>query len=105
GISVKDYLDHRDHLGMSALHWAAMQPKDKCAQMLVSQGASLNIKNSRGKTPLHWAVSLGNLDIIKLLAWKGAQLDIPDDEGVTPRALATQSTKPGVLNALTGGYR
>lgn len=61
--------------GEQPLHRAILEGKKNLAELLISAGASVNIKDKRGMTPLHMAVIKGNKEIAELLIVKGADVN------------------------------
>jgi ankyrin repeat protein len=54
-----------------------------CVQLLLSLGADIEIKDSKGKTALICASEKGHLDIVKELINNGANIDAKDNDGKT----------------------
>ena len=59
----------------TALHKAAARGHKDIVQLLLSQGASMEIYDSGGKTPLHHAVQYGDTSVVELLLSKGAPIE------------------------------
>jgi len=59
-------------------------------QLLLHNGANVNLVNLDNKTPLHEAVFLGHEEICRLLIDAGANINVVDCRGLTPLHLAAQ---------------
>jgi ankyrin repeat protein len=71
------------------LHAACNVGKSDLIEILVSNGAKVNIFNSNGLTPLHNAVNSGNLDAVRTLLDHGAFLNVQErEQGCTELHLA-----------------
>ena len=88
-------LDARDHLGLSALHYAAHTGARQLARKLIKAGADLNIQDRYGFTPLHEAVANGHDALARDLLSAGAsprkRLRVafgPYPSGATPEDIA-----------------
>lgn len=57
----------KDELGFTALMLAALSPSPKIVDMLLKNGADLNIKNNRGKTALDVAIEKDNKGVIEVI--------------------------------------
>ena len=68
----------------TALHKAAAKGHRNIIQLLLSKGASLEVKDMDGSTPLHRAVRGGHTNTVELLLSKGASLEAKDTDGWTP---------------------
>jgi pectate lyase len=60
----------------TALHYASEKGHQDVAELLIANGANVNIKNDDGQTPLDIAVRRGRKDIVKLLQVKVADSSI-----------------------------
>ena len=60
----------------------------KLIEILVRNGAPLNVQNDTGNTPLHLAVFWGHFDVVKLLVEEGAKMDLRNDKGRIPLDIA-----------------
>lgn len=61
-----------DDIGLTLLHWASFNGSIKCINVLVDQGANVNIKDIHGRIPLHEAMSKDNKDAVMTLLDRGA---------------------------------
>jgi len=67
-IALGADVNARTIYNITALHHASLNGNLECIRLLVSKGADVNIKNSKGKTPADWAneaVASQILDILK----------------------------------------
>ena len=67
--------------GTSALSAAAAAGQEKAAQMLVSEGADINLKDKEGRTPLFYAAENGQTALIRQLVRMGANPNETDVYG------------------------
>ena len=78
-------INEQNDFGETALHCAADMSNGEIAQLLISKGANVNIKDNEGRTPLFYIYSFGfdaeNLEEILINA--GADVSIKDNEGKT----------------------
>lgn len=65
------FLNHRNHSGNTALHWAALNTHLECVKALVEAGADVAIKNDAG----HDAVFLA-----ERAAWSASAEEVKEDE-------------------------
>jgi len=72
--------------GSTALHHAAGFGPVGNVELLINQGANVNVKNRRGSTPLHWAIH--DEAKVRLLLSKGADVNVKQVQGRTPLYLA-----------------
>lgn len=69
---------------ISALWYAVSLEKLDIAQLLILNGASIDICSTKGTSVLHEAINKNFEDIIQLLLQTGADVDIPDCDGESP---------------------
>ncbi|WP_341755614.1 ankyrin repeat domain-containing protein [Candidatus Tisiphia endosymbiont of Ptychoptera albimana] len=75
--------------GITPLHLAAWFGHIAIAELLVTRGADINMRNNYGKTPLHDAAEKGYTNIVELLLDKGANVNMQEFQySNTPAHLA-----------------
>jgi palmitoyltransferase ZDHHC13/17 len=67
-------VDERDNMGLTPLHWAALQGDEDSVEVLLKFGANPNLVDRNGLTALHWAASGGNRSCISQLLEAGADV-------------------------------
>ncbi len=67
---------------------------------LISQGTSLEVKDSNGNTLLHYASQKDHLEVVEYLIKKGASLKAKNKDGETPLELAVQKNYIGIIEFL-----
>jgi len=72
--------------GASALHLAIVAEHEEITELLLENGADINIKarDQYGGTPLHWAAFLGHKQMVEMLVEAGAEINAQDKDGKTP---------------------
>ena len=89
GINQEQY----NEAGITCLHYAIDNDKDKSFNYLLQGSINCNIQDINGDTPLHYAVNLENEQfIIKLLA-KGADPNINNNSGESVLNIVPKSLK------------
>jgi ankyrin repeat protein len=82
-------IDQSNAHGQSALHVAANNRNVAACRLLISHGASPDIRDSRSCTPLHLAIAAGSEEVSLILIRDGlCELDIQNSDGLTPIKLA-----------------
>jgi len=71
----------KNHVGYSALHWAAHTGRAECVQVLLNSECSIEIKTNDGRTPLHIAALRGHIQMIKHLLEMGANINSVSSNG------------------------
>ncbi len=62
-------------------------------QLLIDNGADVNVKDQKGKTPLHIVTAVKpSIEKMELLIDNGADVNAVDNEGKTPLAYVSQGT-------------
>ena len=56
---------------------------DKVAELLIKNGADVNIRMNDGRTPLNCAVTSGSIDVIKVFLKHGADINTKTNDGVS----------------------
>jgi ankyrin repeat protein len=70
----KDNINQQDIFGYTALHYAALSENTILANILISNGADISIKNNDGDTPTHIAARCGHLNMLKFLLLKSKDI-------------------------------
>lgn len=77
GINKKiSDLHQSDETGCRPLHWAASYGFTDICEILLKQGADINVINNAGLTPLHYAIINGRVDTVWFLLENKADLSI-----------------------------
>jgi ankyrin repeat protein len=94
--------NHRDWLGITQLHQAAMKGNLEKAAIFIDHGADLDARDEDiGSTPLGWAAKFGQIRMVEFLLRRGAKPDLPDDPAwATPLAWATRRGHHEVVEML-----
>lgn len=77
-------------IGRTPLHIAAVVGHAEIAQLLIHNGAHVNVQNNENSTPLHFAATFGHTETAHLLIRNGAYFDIRDRDKDTPYQLAQE---------------
>jgi len=93
-------LNARDHNGNTPLMWAASQGNEQLVELLVDQGAAVNMQNFVGETALILAAARGLDKICTLLVENGGDSRLSTIDGTTPLHLATSGGHLGVIKTL-----
>ena len=81
--ALKDYVNLRDGLGLTTLHYAAAKGALETAKKLLEMGADPNSADENGVTPLHLAALKGQTQAAKILLAGGAKINQKDSLGAT----------------------
>lgn len=68
----KGCIDVGDAEGDTPLMWAAESGLEEMVELLLKNGASVNLRNKDGKTALQWASDKENLEVVRILLENGA---------------------------------
>jgi ankyrin repeat protein len=106
--SVADFLltkgvkpDIIGYNGFSVLHRACGEEGYlHIVELLLSKGATVDIKNDEGTTPLHTAAAINNEAVLKYLIDHGADVNSADDNGYTPLHMACGNGFEASVNLL-----
>jgi ankyrin repeat protein len=99
-------LEHRENNtemgpGPTPLHAAARGFDPRMVELLLSNGANVNIPNYDGESPLFEAVEHGRLEATQILVAHGANVNLPNKSaGATPLFFASQYNDPSIMNIL-----
>jgi ankyrin repeat protein len=84
----------------SALFIAAFYGCKDIAELLIVNGASVNVVDGMGETPLHKASMKGHQDVVELLIANGAHLDAKTKDGCTPLYIAVSNHQKNIAQLL-----
>jgi ankyrin repeat protein len=98
GLDV-NVIDNKN--GWSALHYASEKGYTKMVQILLENGANVDIRNYKGQTPLHIAAKKGNVEIVKILLSYGADPEAKDNYDKRPIDYSLENNKKSLLILLT----
>jgi len=80
----------------SALHFAVHQDRQDMVRLLISHGATIDVRDENDFTPLHNAAWAGNLGMVKLLIESGADVQASNRFGDTPLSRALDNNRTEV---------
>lgn len=97
-----------DHEGQTALHYATLPVgtklldarQAKIAELLIANGAELNIKNKIGYTPLITAIIQDHMHTARTLIKNGADVNIQTPKGWTPLMFAAWLGRTSTIDSL-----
>ena len=103
--AVKQHLAAGTEVNAKASGWtplavAAHRGHKEVAELLITKGADVNVKNQRGRTPLYDAAIWDRKDIAKLLFDAGADVNAKDNDGKTPLDAAKEENKNEIADLL-----
>ena len=97
-LKAKVDIDAFNTEGLSPLHIAVIKGNIEVAKLLISEGASIDLNDSKwGSSPLLYACQNGRTKIVRMLLENGADINAKNDEGSTVIHFAAQSGKPELL--------
>uniref|UniRef100_A0A3Q3JMF0 Uncharacterized protein n=1 Tax=Monopterus albus TaxID=43700 RepID=A0A3Q3JMF0_MONAL len=87
--------------GFAPLHFtAASRHGALCLELLVCNGADVNIRSKDGKTPLHMTAIHGRFSRSQAIIENGAEIDCEDKNGNTPLHIAARYGHELLINTL-----
>ena len=89
-----------DEGGAKALIYAALEGKEKLADMILKKGVEVNVSNEIGMTALMCAAENGKKEVLKLLLNKGADVNARDDDGYSVIMYAVRCRYLGTMSLL-----
>ncbi len=93
-------LNEKGYSGMTPLMFACWGNNVEKAELLLSLGAGVNVRNNAEATAIHYACRSGNLEVISLLVENGADINVVDRTGLSPLKEARMKGKIDVANLL-----
>jgi len=98
--SSSDKINEQDHNGNTPLMWSVAQGREDLIQLLVDQGAYVNLQNFAGETALYLAASRGFSRICAFLLENGADISVTTLEGCGVAHIAAANGHIEILNIL-----
>ncbi|KAH7095491.1 hypothetical protein FB567DRAFT_31362 [Paraphoma chrysanthemicola] len=94
-----DDVNWKDHLGRTALHWAASSGNMPLLRLLLAaDGVDVNAREIDGTTPLITAVRQGNTEVVKMLVAVGqVNVNATNQRGITPLMCAGEQEMVHIL--------
>lgn len=84
------------------LMYASSAGHTKTVQVLIKNGANVNVRDDDGDTALAYAAVRGApIDLVKTLLSAGADVNIKNNRGQTALMLATEQRKSKIVELLT----
>ncbi|KAK4380852.1 putative protein S-acyltransferase 23 [Sesamum angolense] len=75
----------KDNAGQTALHWAAVRGSIAAADVLLQNGARVEVADVNGYRPVHVAAQYGQTGFLNYIVAKyHADFDVPDNDGRSP---------------------
>jgi ankyrin repeat protein len=93
----------KNSLGVTPLQSAVAGGHLEITRMLLTAGASPNVRERGGYTPLHTAAHSGNIEIVRSLLFGGADSEAISDKKETPLDMARKSGHDEVVTLLNAG--
>lgn len=100
-------IDQQDHRGITVLHMACVHHHRDDVELLLKNGADLNVQDQQNRTPLHFASYHGYEDILQLLLDYQADASLLSQEGLSAydyfvlgEAQSAYRRSPALLNRL-----
>ena len=84
----------------SVLMWAAHEGHTDIMDLLIQNGASVDIRKPSGETALWFAAQKGHLEALKILAHHGADVNVIGWEGTTALEVARKNGHQEIIDYL-----
>ncbi len=101
-IEANEDVNQRGKYQGTALHRAAMHGYNNIAELLIKNGAKVDVQNVGGSAALHKAAEAGHVDLVEMLLKNGASINLRDGEGRTPLLRAARKKRTDVVGKLLG---
>lgn len=102
---MKSAVNRMSPVGLTALHQAAVDGNVECANVLVLNGADVNVQDCEGWTPLHAAAVEGHTEFVHFLLMANADPNVRSDDDETACDLAKKRMiRKMLLAAMNGNF-
>lgn len=81
---IKPDINLQTNQGTTALHLAVAKSHYSVIELLLENGANLQIKDKKNQIPLHRAAAIGSMKLVELLCTKGSPVNWQDITGWSP---------------------
>ena len=98
GLDVNEHSPSKDRL--TALHYAVIYNQSNIVQVLLANGADINVVDYAGYTPLHAVAQHGHKEIVALLLEKGEKINATNTCSDTPLHVAAKHGHKDVVALL-----
>ncbi|KAJ8300500.1 hypothetical protein KUTeg_022019 [Tegillarca granosa] len=99
-MSVKKFINTRGINGITALMFASDNASFTVVELLLQNGAKIDLCDNDGSTSLMLASQNGHSSVVELLLQNGAKIDLCDNDGSTSLMLASQNGHSSVVELL-----
>eukprot|EP01132_Coremiostelium_polycephalum_P009639 gene9639-11816_t len=76
-------IDIRDHHGMTPLLWASCMGKKEMVELLVENGADIEMKDNRGETPFFKSLLIKNIDLMDFFQDRNCITTLSNIDGIS----------------------
>ncbi len=95
---------NEDDYDTTPLYYATGEGHKEIAELLIAEGADVNMKDDKGATPLHYAVFFGHKETSELVIANGADVNAKivsgPKQGLTPLDAANETNHPEIADLL-----
>ena len=100
-LNILDELINKpDHEGRSPLWSSSLKGRNDIVQLLLSNGADINLSNKNGSSPLYIAAQEGHSNVVQTLINNNASIDKAKNDCATPLYVACQNGHLEVVQLL-----
>lgn len=82
------------------LQLTAYRGHQRCAELLIENGADVNKARKLGQTPLYIVAEIGQFEFVRMLILKGSNINSLTENGATPLYIASENGHVDTVHAL-----
>ena len=97
---LEELINKTDNDGRSPLYVASWKGRNDIAQLLLSNGADINLLKKDGTSPLSAAAQYGHSNVVQTLLSNKADINLSDKDGTSPLFVAAQEGHSNVVQTL-----